>query len=494
MRHRIARLLAAGSAALTITGGILALAGTAEAAPSLTVTLSSSGSGASAVYDAAGDPVLTVGTPSSSTYAEITVDSPSTAVPNTAPTFTTSNYAAGSPHWLIQFAAGNELVGYPSSAGLGVDNWSVVPASSGPCDISDLTGKYDTYVGAVTFIQNTGCGGDVTGAAIIANGGQAAGTSDTITDVTYDGETLAVTPDVVTVTNPGAQAGTAGTAISTLDMAASSNDGNQITSYGATGLPAGLSLDTATGAITGTPSTADTYSVTISATDNGGTTGSAAFTWTIQAAAQAPVFTVDTPPTTATAGQLYGYTFVASGTPAPSYALASGAPTWLSINASTGTVTGTVPAGTKSFSYSVTAANTAGTATAGPFTVPVTAASVKADLAARLSCPTSLQVTGTGTCTLTVTNRGPAAASKVIAAVALPASLAETGCSCGCTRHATVYSWTDSTLADGASASYPVTVQGAAAGRALVLGAAGSASPDPDPLNNIALATVTVTK
>jgi len=494
MRYRIARLLAAGSAALTITGGMLALAGTAEAATSLTVTLSSSGSGASAVYDAAGDPVLTVGTPSSSTYAEITIDSPPTAAPNTAPTFTTSNYGSGSPHWLIQFAAGNELVGYPSNAGLGASNWSVVPASSGSCDVKDQAGEYDSYTGALAFIQNAGCGGNVTGAAIIANGSQAAGTSDTITDVTYDGETLAATADVVTVTNPGAQTGTAGTAISTLDIAASSNDGNQITSYGATGLPAGLSLDTATGAITGTPSTADTYSVTISATDSGGTTGSAVFTWTIQAAAQAPVFTADTPPTTATAGQLYGYTFVASGTPAPTYALATGAPSWLSVNATTGTVTGTVPAGTKSFSYSVTAANTAGTATAGPFTVTVTAASVKADLAAGLSCPASLTVAGTGTCTLTVTNHGPAAASKVITAVALPASLAGTGCSTGCTRHANVYSWTAASLADGATATYTVTVKAAAAGRAPVLGAVVSASPDPDPLNNIALATVTITK
>jgi len=39
-----------------------------------------------------------------------------------------------------------------------------------------------------------------------------------------------------------------------------------------------------------------------------------------------------------------------------------------------------------------------------------------------------------------------------------------------------------------------VTVKAAAAGKALVLGAVVSASPDPDPLNNIALATVTITK
>jgi hypothetical protein len=124
----------------------------------------------------------------------------------------------------------------------------------------------------------------------------------------------------------------------------------------------------------------------------------------------------------------------------------------MSIDSATGTVSGTVPAGTKSFSYSLTATNTAGTATAGPFTVTVTAAWVKADLAAGLSCPASLKVAGTGTCTLTVTNHGPANASKVITAVALPASLAETGCSSGCARHANVFTWTAASLADGASA------------------------------------------
>jgi uncharacterized protein DUF11/putative Ig domain-containing protein len=166
----------------------------------------------------------------------------------------------------------------------------------------------------------------------------------------------------------------------------------------------------------------------------------------------------------------------------------------MSIDTATGTISGTVPAGITSFSYSVTAANPAGTATAGPFIVTVAAASLKADLAAGLSCPASLKAAGTGTCTLTVTNRGPAAASKVIAAVALPASLAETACSSGCARHANVYSWTAASLADGTSATYTVTVKGAAAGKALVLGAVVSASQDPDPLNNIALATVTITK
>ena len=100
-----------------------------------------------------------------------------------------------------------------------------------------------------------------------------------------------------------------------------------------------------------------------------------ALTLTSAAAATAgtpPVFVHKAPPVTAVAGEPYSYTFSASGDPAPSYALSTGAWSWLSINAATGTVSGTVPAGITSFSYTVTAANTAGTATAGPFAIQVT--------------------------------------------------------------------------------------------------------------------------
>jgi uncharacterized repeat protein (TIGR01451 family) len=208
---------------------------------------------------------------------------------------------------------------------------------------------------------------------------------------------------------------------------------------------------------------------------------------------QVPSFVVASPASTATAGQAYGYTFMASGTPEPSYAL-SGAPSWLSVGASTGTISGTVPAGTTSFSYSVTAANAAGTATAGPFTVTVTPASAKADLAAGLSCPASLAVGKTGTCTLTVTNNGPAAAANVYATVALPASLAQTACSTGCATYGNVILWQQSSLAAGASVQDTVTVKATRAGLALVLGGAVSSSPDPRPLNNIALTAITLSR
>jgi uncharacterized repeat protein (TIGR01451 family) len=209
---------------------------------------------------------------------------------------------------------------------------------------------------------------------------------------------------------------------------------------------------------------------------------------------QAPAFVIDSPPLGAVAGQAYAYTFEASGTPAPTYALASGAPSWLSVNTSTGEVTGTPPAGTTSFSYAVTATNVAGTATAGPFTVTVAKPSTNADISAALACPASMTVGGTGACTLTVANAGPATASKVIAGVLLPAALSEVSCTAGCARHANVFTWSLASLASGASATFAITVKASAAGKVLVLAAAASQNPDPNPYNNISLQQITIKK
>jgi len=210
---------------------------------------------------------------------------------------------------------------------------------------------------------------------------------------------------------------------------------------------------------------------------------------------QGPAFVTDSPPLTAAAGQPYDYTFTASGTPAPAYALASGAPSWLSIDASTGEVTGTPPSGTTSFSYAVTATDPAGTSTAGPFTVTVTTASSsssKADVSASLSCQADMTVGDTGTCTLTVANAGPGTASMVEVGVLLPWALSEVSCTSDCAVHRNVFTWTLTGLASGGSAQFSVTVKASAAGRARVLAAAISRNCDPDPRNNVSVQQITI--
>jgi subtilase family serine protease len=110
----------------------------------------------------------------------------------------------------------------------------------------------------------------------------------------YDGPTGIGTPDgiaglvsgststgnTVTVTNPGSQSGTVGTAAS-LQVSASDSASGQTLTYSASGLPTGLSISSSSGLISGTPSAAGTYSVTVTAKDTTGASGSASFTWTI---------------------------------------------------------------------------------------------------------------------------------------------------------------------------------------------------------------------
>ena len=61
--------------------------------------------------------------------------------------------------------------------------------------------------------------------------------------------------NTVTVTNPGNQTGTVGTAVS-LQISATDSASGQTLTYSATGLPAGLSIISSSGLISGTPTTA----------------------------------------------------------------------------------------------------------------------------------------------------------------------------------------------------------------------------------------------
>ena len=89
-----------------------------------------------------------------------------------------------------------------------------------------------------------------------------------------------VTRNTVTVTNPGSQADAVGT-LASLQIQASDSASGQTLTYTAAGLPAGLSINSSSGLISGTPTTAGTSQVTVKATDTTGASGLASFTWTI---------------------------------------------------------------------------------------------------------------------------------------------------------------------------------------------------------------------
>ena len=114
-----------------------------------------------------------------------------------------------------------------------------------------------------------------------------------------------------TLVNPGAQRSTIGQADS-LQLAGSDPKGDPLT-YSATGLPPGLKLMASTGYISGTPTTAGSYSLTARASD-GVLTASQTFTWTVGVADTTPPVVNITGPTSAATYATSAATLALSGT------------------------------------------------------------------------------------------------------------------------------------------------------------------------------------
>ena len=153
----------------------------------------------------------------------------------------------------------------------------------------------------------------------------------------------------------GNQSSDVGATVS-LTTGASDADGDSLT-FSASGLPSGLAIDSSTGAITGTLSaSANTYSVTVSVTD-GTDSDSETFNWTVVQPNRAPVMGAignQTDDENATVSLSTGATDADGDT--LTYT-ASGLPGGLSINSSTGQITGTISGSAGTYSVTVTASD-----------------------------------------------------------------------------------------------------------------------------------------
>ena len=218
--------------------------------------------------------------------------------------------------------------------------------------------------GTVASNASQGGAGGVYNVSVTANDGQG-GTVSSIFNYTITNPA----PVVVAVITD--QIGTDGDAI-TLSIASNFKDGGSdtdILTYSATGLPAGLTINAATGVISGTlPTTASTtgpYSVVVTANDGQG--GAVATTFRITSTNQAPTVLVVTTPQTSTDGSIISLdvapAFKDPNGDALTYS-ATGLPTGLTISAA-GVISGTLD---KSASQG---------GTAGVYSVKVTASDGK---------------------------------------------------------------------------------------------------------------------
>ena len=140
-------------------------------------------------------------------------------------------------------------------------------------------------------------------------------------------------------------------------------------------LPAGLSLSSTTGAVSGTPSvTAAQTSYTVTVTDANGATNTANFSLTVNPAVTATqavamtslkVHQPATPFTPVTGG---------GGTGALTYSVAPALPTGVSLASATGTISGTPVATQLAASYTVTVTDTNGATASAGFSLAVTTA------------------------------------------------------------------------------------------------------------------------
>ena len=164
------------------------------------------------------------------------------------------------------------------------------------------------------------------------------------------------------------------TVVSTGSVGATYTDGVSATGYPSPtysvtsgALPTGVTLDSSTGAISGSPTVGGTFTFSITASNSQGTSTIGPKTITVSAA---PTWT-DSSVSNATVGRAFNDAVSAGGYPAPTYSLFSGTlPPGINLNTSTGALVGANPLTAGSYSFVLRATNASGTANL-PLTIVV---------------------------------------------------------------------------------------------------------------------------
>ncbi|PRY27908.1 putative Ig domain-containing protein [Pseudosporangium ferrugineum] len=256
--------------------------------------------------------------------------------------------------------AADPMLPVTSTAGLRAP----LPTEENPFPVNDMTFKQQWYVGRcwqpkadATHTDIGACGGTATGVPFFrvvvsvtwkhraCTSGNCIYVASTLVSNAAD-PVFDIKRPAPTVTDPGNQYAYLG---SPVNLQIGSTGGRLPLTWTATGLPAGLTLSP-TALVTGTPTALGTSTVVVKVTDKDGRTDDSTFTWTV---VNELVLTNPgdqlTRPSTAVS-----LTVAATGGVTPRAWSATGLPASMTINPTTGVISGTTPAAIQTLNVTVT--------------------------------------------------------------------------------------------------------------------------------------------
>ncbi|MEV0096900.1 putative Ig domain-containing protein [Streptomyces sp. NPDC050738] len=218
----------------------------------------------------------------------------------------------------------------------------------------------NVVIDGLSWTNTCSSGGDSGGSYVSATGGKAVGvhsgggsvvcgqSGETNTIFQPVGEALqkwglslatsSPQPGEVTVTAVAAQSSTVGQKVT---LANSAQGGTAPYKWSATGLPSGLTIDSASGTVSGTTTTGGANSVTVTATDAAGKTGSTTFAWTVGDSGGGTLSLANPGGQTVYTGRPFTLALKATGGTGARTFTATGLPAGLSVDRTTGVIAGT---------------------------------------------------------------------------------------------------------------------------------------------------------